>query len=164
MLVFNLRWNLWHVFYKFAILLLIKHYQDDCVSLADATNDSWDIDLTCHIYVCKRMFRNGRIFWSLHPSPPKKTNSILEMLDFVFRTSAVLQLGMLGIPIYRKYRYWNSYRYIGMTFLVIPIYRNFRYTEKLRYFGISVLPKFIDIIEIYRYTGVILTIATVIGA
>ena len=66
-------------------------------------------------------------------------------LSFPFAFS----LGMFGIPIYRKYRYWNSYRYIGMTFLVIPIYRNFRYTEKLRYFGISVLPKFIGIQVLY---------------
>ena len=69
-------------------------------------------------------------------------------------------IGMFGIPIYRKYRYWDSYRYIGMTFLVILIYRNFRYTQKLRYIGIAEIHRYYRNLSILsKFIGVILTIA-----
>ena len=60
------------------------------------------------------------------------------------------KLGMFGIPIYRKYRYWNSYRYIGMTFLVIPIYRCFSVYRKFRYIGIAEIHRYYRNLSVYR--------------
>ena len=40
---------------------------------------------------------------------------------------------VVGIPVYRKYRFRITYRLSGMTFSVIPIYLNFRHTGIFRY-------------------------------
>jgi hypothetical protein len=44
---------------------------------------------------------------------------------------------MFGIPIYRKYRYWNQYRFIDMSFSVIPIYSPHGPASKAGYFVLS---------------------------
>jgi hypothetical protein len=41
----------------------------------------------------------------------------------LFYYTLIFTLGLFGIPIYRKYRYENQYRYISIRLLVIPIYR-----------------------------------------
>ena len=54
----------------------------------------------------------------------------------------------------------SVYRYDFFSHTDIPKFPVYREISGIpKNFGISVLPKFIDIIEIYRYTGVILTIA-----
>ena len=64
----------------------------------------------------------------------------------------------------RDVRYTDILKIPVLKLISVYWYDFFSHTDIPKNFGISVLPKFIDIIEIYRYTGVILTIATVIGA